>query len=159
MDKNLVPMIKHAKANDMIMIIVTNGVIFGDDETCKKVHNMSGQESLETIYDNDGSLILKLESLEKEKYDRIVGVKGSHEKYMTGINRIEKLGFGKDEDGVTRLAFSSVIMKNNIEELQGLKDFADRLNAQYICKLPSLVRNALDNIDNMFEVNEYEDIR
>lgn len=159
MDRNLVPMIKHAKANNMIMIIVTNGVIFGDDETCKKVHNITGEELLKTIYDCDGSLILKLESLIEEKYDSIVGVQGSYKKYRKAVERISDLGFGKCEEGVTRFAFSSVIMKNNIDELKDLKEFADSLNAQYICKLPSLVGNALDNIDNMFEVSEYEEIR
>ena len=147
MDRNLVPMIKHAKANNMIMIIVTNGVIFGDDETCKKVHNITGEELLKTIYDCDGSLILKLESLIEEKYDSIVGVQGSYKKYRKAVERISDLGFGKCEEGVTRFAFSSVIMKNNIDELKDLKEFADSLNAQYICKLPSLVGNSLEIIN------------
>ncbi len=77
MDRNIVQMLAHTKQNDMIMVIVTNGVIFGDDNLCKKVHGMTGREFLELIYDNDAILILKLESLKEEKYDYIVGVKGS----------------------------------------------------------------------------------
>jgi MoaA/NifB/PqqE/SkfB family radical SAM enzyme len=163
MDKNLVGIAKHAKACGMILVVVTNAVIFGDDATCMKVHNMTGEALLKELYDNDVSLIIKLESLIEEKYEYVVGVKGTYKKYREAINRIVKIGFGylvqEGEHSITRFAFSSVIMKNNIEELNDLKKFADSVNAQYICKLPSLVGNALDNMNNMFEVREYEEIR
>lgn len=164
MDKNLVEMTKFTKANDMIMVVVTNGVIFGDDMACKRIHNLTGEELLKTLYDNDASLVIKLESLIEDKYEHIVGVKGSYNKYRVSINRMVSVGFGNciEQDSnshITKFAFSSVIMKNNIEELHSLKEFADNLNAQFICKLPTLVGNALDNIENMFEVSHYEDIR
>lgn len=163
MDKNLVGMTKYANENGMIMVVVTNANIFGDDELCKRVHNMTGEELLQVLYDNNASLIIKLESLEEEKYEHIVGVTGAYKKYRTAIDRMVKIGFGNykmDGDSkITRFAFSAVIMKNNMEELPKLKEFADGVNAQFICKLPTLVGNALDNIDNMFEVSHYEEIR
>ncbi len=78
---------------------------------------------------------------------------------MKGVERITDIGFGEVKYNVTRIAFSSVIMKNNIEELEELKKLADSKNAQYICKLPSLVENVLNNLENMFAVHEYEEIR
>lgn len=163
MDRNLIGMVECANENNMVMVVVTNANIFGDDNLCQRIHNMTGEELLQKLYDNNASLVVKLESLEEDKYDSIVGVKGAFKKYTLAIERMKKVGFGNyvEEDGakITRYAFSAVIMKNNIEELQKLKAFADDINAQFICKLPTIVGNALDNIENMFSVTKYEEIR
>ncbi|SCN25163.1 pyrroloquinoline quinone biosynthesis protein PqqE [Clostridium sp. N3C] len=85
MDKNLVEMAKHAKNNNMVMVVVSNAVIFGDDDLCKKIHKMDGESLLKSLYDNDVSLIIKLESLDEQKYEYVVGVKGAYKKYRTAI--------------------------------------------------------------------------
>ncbi len=162
-DPNLPQIVMHAKTLGLSTIVVSNGVIFGDDNQCQKVHNMPGLDFLKLLYENNASLIIKLESINQDRYEEIVGVSGTFEKFMRGIDRMVECGYGNlnntEVGAVTRFAFSSVIMKNNIEELPTLKSFADSRNAQFICKLPSLVGSALKNIDNMFEVSEYEVIR
>jgi MoaA/NifB/PqqE/SkfB family radical SAM enzyme len=163
LDKNLLSMVSHAAKIGMNSIIVTNGALFGDDTLSQKIFKMDGESALQYLYNNNASLIVKLESLDQEKYETIVGVKGAYGKFRKAVERMAKIGFNKmnktRDDCLTRLAFSAVIMKNNIEELATLKEFADKMYAQFICKLPSLVGRALENIDNMFEVAEYEKIR
>jgi len=81
----------------------------------------------------------------------------------TAIERMQKIGFTKVLDmpagKTTRLSFSAVMMKNNIDYLEDLKKYADSIDAQFICKVPTLTGRALNNIDNMFEVSEYDNIR
>ena len=163
MDKKLLEIVASAHSFDMYSIVVTNAGIFGDDELANRVFGMDGESVLKNLYDNDASLIVKSESLNEDTYDYIVGVKGAFKKFLKAIERIKSVGFNNlesTEDGyITRIAFSAVIMKNNINDLTKLKDFADEMGAQFICKLPSLVGRALENIDNMFEVSRYEEIR
>lgn len=159
-DKNLIGIVEHANKKKMISVIVNNAVIFGDDNQSKKIHGIEGVEFLEKLYNANASLIIKMESAEKENYESIVGVKGTFEKFTKAINRIMECGFGGDgKSKITRLAFSSVVMKNNFNEINRLKQFADDRNAQYICKLPSLVGTSLKNLENMFGVDEYEKMR
>lgn len=163
MDKNLLGIVSHAAKEGLSSIVVTNAAIFGDDTLSQKIHNIDGKSVLESLYRNKASLIVKFESMDKEKYEQIVGVPGAYKNFTKAIERMKEVGFNKliesAEGNITRLAFSAVIMKNNIEQLTSLKEFADQMNAQFICKLPSLVGRALDNIDNMFEVSKYEEIR
>jgi len=163
MDKNLLGIVSHAGKLDMYSIVVTNGAIFGDDALCQKVHGMDGKAALEALYDSGASLIVKFESLEEDTYNHIVGVPGAYKKFRLSVERIQETGFNKSieyNNGLlTRVAFSAVIMKNNIDQLELMRDFADQTNAQFICKLPTLVGRALENTENMFEVSKYEDIR
>jgi len=162
MDKNLLGIVSHAAKLKMFSIVVTNAAIFGDDELSKKIHGMNGKSVLENLYENNASLVVKFEGIDESTYDSIVGVPGAYKKFRKSIDRILEVGFSKpvdNRDDVTRLAFSAVIMKNNIDQLVSLKEFANQSNAQFICKLPSLVGRALENIDNMFEVSKYEEIR
>ena len=163
MDKNLLGIVSHAAKLNMFSIVVTNAAIFGDDELAKKIHGMDGKAVLENLFENNASLIVKFESIDPDIYDLIVGVPGAYQKFRKSIDRIKEAGFNKttesDDGVVTRLAFSAVIMKNNIDQLVSMKNFSDESNAQFICKLPSLVGRALENIDNMFEVSKYEEIR
>ena len=145
----------------MFSVIVTNANIFGDDELCKKIHDINSINFLKDIYNSNASIIAKVDSLVEDKYDTIVGKQKAYKYFMCGINRAIEMGFTLDkrDKEVTRLSLSSVVMKNNISELMDLKKFAESIRAQYICKLPSLVGNALENVDSMFEVSEYEKIR
>lgn len=162
-DPNLCGIVECAHSLNMKTIVVTNGIIFGDDPYSTKVHHKNGEELLSFLKNNGVSFVLKLESIVQESYESIVGVKGAFQKYMTSIDRICKAGFNKLEQNgdvaITRIAFSAVIMKSNINELTDLKQFADDHNAQFICKLPSLVGRALNNLSEMFEVSRYEEIR
>ncbi len=50
-------------------------------------------------------------------------------------------------------------MTINIKEIRKMKEFARKLNAQFICKLPSLVGVAVNHLEVMFSPENYETIR
>ncbi len=164
MDKNLLPMVKHAHKLNITMVVVTNAVMFGDDNLAKTIHNnKSAKEVAQFLYDNGTSLVIKMDSITPEIYDNIVGIPNCYKKFKKAIENIKAIGFNKGEerenDIVTRVSFSAVVMKNTIDEIPKMKEFADNMGAQFICKVPSLVGNALDNLNVMFSVDKYEEVR
>jgi len=163
MDGCLVDLVEYTHKCDMTPVVVTNGIVLGDDKLAQRVHRNSAKDLARILYDNGASLVVKLDSIKEDVYERTVGVKGAYAKFMKAVDNVVDVGFGniieRDDDMVTRLAFSSVVMTINFDELGAIKEFANKRNAQYICKLPSLVGRALENTDVMFPVERYEDIR
>lgn len=95
MDKNLLGIVSHAAKLGLHSVVVTNGALFGDDALAKKIFAMDGKSVLESLYQNNASLIVKLESLNPEKYEMIVGVKGAHPKFRKAVERMCEVGFNK----------------------------------------------------------------
>ena len=162
-DPNLVPIVKYAKAKGLCPVIVTNGTVFGNDKISKNVHGMTGDELTQILYDSGSSLLIKLETLKPSLYEDIVKVKDGWIAFEKGVERVKKAGFGKtwDESGATysRLAFTGIATKENIEEIPSLKKWARENGAQYICKVPSPTGGALDSIDKLFAPDKVNEIR
>lgn len=163
MDKNLLPIVEHCNQNGITVIVVTNGTIMGDDLIAKKIHGIDGRNVAKFLYDKGASLMIKMDTLDPQKYNNIVGVKGAYEKFKMALTNIFEVGFAKVKEStkglITRVAFSGVVMKHNLDEVPAMKKFANDRNTQFICKLPSLVGRALENLDVMFPVEKYEKIR
>ena len=141
-------------------VLVSNGLIFGDDDLCKDIHGCSAIEMVNLLKTYKTSLVLKLESLNSETYDRVVGKKGAFRKFKQAIYNLRKANFSdniKLPNGVilTSVAFSSVIGKLNINEIFELRKFSHNFGAQFIAKFPSFVGNAIRNKDLFF--NPYEE--
>lgn len=164
MYKNLVPLVKYIHKEGMYPVIVTNGIALGANRLSNRVHGMSSYKLCQTLYDCEVSLMIKMDSITKWVYDKIVGVPDSFERFMNAIHNIERLGFNRtlyevDNKKVTRLGFSAVIMTLNFNEIQDMRRFARERNAQFICKLPSLVGKALRNSEVFFSPEDYRRIR
>jgi MoaA/NifB/PqqE/SkfB family radical SAM enzyme len=163
MDANLLPIVRHCHANDMVCVVVTNGIVLGDDHLAKTVHGMDGEAFTQELYKAGASFIVKMDSIDEATYDGIVGVKHAYPKFRRALDRIVAAGFNKGvpqgDVTVTRLAFSGVVMKHTIDQVPQMHAFAASLKAQFICKLPTLVGNALDNLPMMFPVERYDEIR
>ncbi|MDQ7094871.1 radical SAM protein [Desulfosporosinus sp. PR] len=163
MDKNLCYMTEHAYKKGMTSVVVTNSAVMGDDKLAMKIHNKTGREVAQALYNSGCSLVVKMDTLNPELYEKIVNVSGSFEKFKKAIKHIIDIGFTKEnyikEVSVTRLGFSAVVMKQTYDEVPEMKRYADTIGAQFICKVPSLVGNALNNLDQMFHVNDYEKVR
>lgn len=163
MDGNLTDLVSHAGGHGMHSVIVTNGIIFGADETCLRTHGLRGAALLRFLHEHGASLVVKMDSLKEERYDTIVGREGTYGTFREAIHRMVEAGFNqtiqREDATVTRLSFSAVVMKSNVDELARLQRVARSLRAQFVCKLPSLVGNALDHIKEMFAVAEYERMR
>lgn len=163
MDKNIVPIAQYCHELGIICIVVTNAIIFGDDKFSRKVHGVSGWELANLLYDAGVSLMVKMDAMYPGKYDTIVGIKGAYQKFNRAINNITNIGFGNSERvgevDITRLSFSAVVMRNTIGDLRKMKEFANEKGGQFICKLPSLVGDALSHLNFMFPASDYESIR
>jgi MoaA/NifB/PqqE/SkfB family radical SAM enzyme len=155
LDKDLLGIVEHASSKGMYSVIVTNGNIFGNDELSMKVYGISSDELVDFFHRNKASFIFKLESLDEELYENIVGVKGSFKQLMEGLDKIYKKGFCETtdfDDGtkLTRISFSAVISKQNFHQVPKLKEYAHQHNAQFICKFPSFIGQAEMNKEQFF---------
>ncbi len=163
MDRSLLPMVKHCHDLDITSVVVTNAIPMGDDRLALTVHGMDAKSVVNYLRDHGASVIAKMDSVHEETYNAIVNVHGSWAKFRLAVDRLVDAGFTAFEERygvrVTRLAFSGVVMKQTLIEVPMMRDFAHVRGAQFICKLPSLVGTALDNLDCMFPVERYEEIR
>jgi MoaA/NifB/PqqE/SkfB family radical SAM enzyme len=163
MDENLVPIIKFAYSKGMTTVLFTNGLIFGNDNLAQQLHNMSSKNLADFCYSHNCSLMMKLDSLEKDTYENIVAVKGSYQDLKSALGNLMDVGYGKvirDGDAkITKWAFAAVVLKPNFEEIPKLKKFANDNHAQFICKLPAIINRATENRALMFPTEEYDKIR
>lgn len=163
MDENLMPIIERAFGYNMTTLIFTNGVVMGDDHLARRVHGVSAKELSRFLFDHDCTLMVKLDSLDHQVYERIVGVEGSYDKFRSALSNLAEAGYGHVTTNkffsVTRWAFANVVLRDNIEELGRIRDFAVERNAQLICKLPAIVNRATEHADMMFPTTEYDQLR
>ncbi|TKJ17884.1 hypothetical protein CEE44_05180 [Candidatus Woesearchaeota archaeon B3_Woes] len=101
-DPDVWPMIEYANSLGMWVMIFTNGSLI-DKNTAKKLIKM------------DVSLIVKCNSLDENKEDQMVGVKGYAKKRNKAIEYLIKEGFNKTNP--TRLGRDLVITNINKEEI------------------------------------------
>ena len=159
-DPLLLPIIQFSSELGMNNILVSNGLLFGDETLCKDIHGFKATEMISLLKTHRTSLILKLESLNSETYEKIVGKSGAFHKFKQAIYNLRKMNFSDNArlpNGaiLTSIAFSSVIGKLNIHEIFELRRFAHAFGAQFIAKFPSFVGNAVRNRDLFF--NPYEE--
>lgn len=164
MYRYLIEFVEHLSDKGMYPVVVTNGIALGDDTLSQRIHGMDSFELCETLYEHEASLVVKMDSITKEIYERIVNVPGTFDKFMRAVENIQRVGFNEiigEVEGkeITRLAFSAVVMTLNINEVRKMKEFARKMNAQFICKLPSLVGEAVKHLEVMFSPEDYETIR
>lgn len=150
--KGLLPILERATARGMNISIFTNGTQFGDDKVAK-VHGLSAKEMAARARELNLSLFLACESLQPELYKRIV--KKPFDGFEAGLQNLLDVGFGNGTPGdPTSITISSVIMRENFDELPSLRSFAHGHGWQYICKFPTLAGSALDHRDLFFTPDE-----
>jgi len=147
LDKDLVGIIEHAHRQGLYSVIVTNANTLGNDKVAQAVHGMSARDFAIFLWEHGASLMVKMESLEEDKYEEIVGVKCSYSQFRKACDNIFEAGFDRatvQANGqlLTRMAFVTVVSKLNFFEPCPLRKFAHQHNAQYICKFPSLLGGA-----------------
>jgi hypothetical protein len=70
-------------------------------------------------------LILKLDTFDEERFDKILGIKGAASGVYRGLDYLLQAGYGKRLDGDnTRLAFSIVPTNLNIDDIEDVFVFA-----------------------------------
>lgn len=150
LDRDLVGIVEHSHKRELYCVIVTNANALGNDKVAQAVYGMSAGEFTAFLWEHGTSLMIKMDSLEENKYEEIVGVLGSYPQFRKACDNVFEAGFGQtavQAHGrlVTRVTFVTVVAKLNFFEPSLLREFAHQHNAQYICKFPSFLGNAKSN--------------
>lgn len=162
-DKQLTHIIMHAHRCGLTPVVVTNGTMFGNDKAARVKHKLSGKGLAQFLYDHNSSLLMKLETLDPVLYEDIVKVKNAWEWFINGVDAVVETGFGHnwDVEGETysRLSFTGIATKENIDQVPSLRAWAREKGAQFICKVPSPTGGALASLHKLFPPEKVSDIR
>lgn len=154
---------EHVGKLGMTPVTFSNISVMGNDILCQRRHGVDGTEFAQRMDEAGTTLIISVESLQRERYDHIMGVK-SFDYFETAVERIRKhttLTHEQSYEGrpLCRVAVSAVMMPINYDERFALKEFAYSMNGLAILKPPSLHGSAAVNADQMFSVEEVNKIR
>lgn len=150
-------------AAKMTPLIFSNISIIGNDRLCMRKHGVDGIEFLRRLDEAGTTLIISTESLQRESYDHIMGVK-SFDSFELAVKRIREhstLTRKQTMNGhpLCRIVLSAVVMPINYDERFELVEFAHSLNGAAVLKPPSLHGSAAVNKDQMYTVVEAMRIR
>lgn len=111
MDQDFWSTIDYAYKNKVWTVLFTNGTFITE-------------KNAKILYRKKAIVIAKLNTLDKEKQDAMVGgIKGASGKMLRGINYLTKAGFK-----APRLAIESTISKDNVEDLKDVLRFCRKNN-------------------------------
>jgi radical SAM protein with 4Fe4S-binding SPASM domain len=79
---------------------------------------------VDVLYEVGASLIVKVNSLDSDVHDGLVGYPGSHRKVMDVLSTLLLKGFARSEP--TRLAIETVIVQDNIKSIEDLWQYCRR---------------------------------
>jgi MoaA/NifB/PqqE/SkfB family radical SAM enzyme len=155
--------LEHAASLGIVPIIFSNTSVLGNDTLCQRRHGIDGRQLLKVLDESGTSLIISAESLQRERYNRIMAV-DAFDYFEEAIRRIRHESSLPEPaifDGrpLCRLALSAVMMPINYDERHDLVEFIHGLNGVAILKPPSLHGSAATNRDLMFTPDEVKRIR
>jgi hypothetical protein len=147
----------------MTPIIFSNISIIGNDQLCMRKHGVDGIEFLRRLDKAGTTLVISAESLQRERYDHIMGVK-AFDSFELAVKRIREHSTlthvrTMNDRPLCRIALSAVVMPINYDERFDLVAFAHSLNGAAVLKPPSLHGSAAVNKDQMYTVAEALRIR
>lgn len=108
------------------------------------------------------SLALKVESLNEETYDKITETKGSYRQTMELIDTLKKAGFNEplfetDSKILTRLLFTTVGTRLNVDEYVGIARFSTNNGARWMMELLNFRGNAENDSELSLSKEEHSE--
>jgi len=149
--KSIVRILERIDGNGITPVIFTNASQFGDDKIANRLGYSSSELALK-FKKHNASLIISCESLNPNLYKKITGK--SFDGFQTSIRNLLDAGYGSVNGAASSVAISCVVMKDNFDELEKIRDFAHMNGWQFICKFPTLAGSALDNKELFFTPKE-----
>lgn len=119
LDKKLKSLVKFINNLELVSVIYTNGFV--------------SKELADFLYKNNVSLIIKIDSLDKERFENLVGLPFEIYKkrldYLVDLYKkdIEK----KDKFSIVRLASNTVVTYINKEDIKAIYDFCESHHIKY----------------------------
>jgi len=116
MNKEFWPTLEKAEKAGMHTLIFSNGTMITEEVT-------------ERLKKMPVSLVIKMDSLDHAKQDKLLGKEGFSQKRQRGLELLMKAGFNKpDENGKTRLAVNSVACKETVDDVPKVVEYAIKNN-------------------------------
>lgn len=110
LDPLFAPLLRYAYKKKLTTLLYTNGTLINRDMA-------------RFFYAYDVTPIVKLESLDKKVHNTLTGREWSYRKTMAGISNLLSSGYGKIQNGYTRIGVAALYTKPNLKGLQKLKDW------------------------------------
>lgn len=110
-DKNFWDLVCLLHENEICLSMFSNGVFIKDIETAKK------------LKDCNVNIILKMDTFDEEKYDTILGKRGTAKRIYKARDLLVQAGYGADEEGYSNLAFSIVPTSLSIDSIPEVIDY------------------------------------
>jgi len=160
---DVLDILSHTGKRGMTPLIFSNISVMGNDVLCQRRHGVDGEEFAQRLDEAGTTLIISVESLRRDRYDHIMGVK-AFDYFELAVERIRDkttLTHYREYEGrpLCRTAVSAVMMPINYDERHDLHAFAHSLNGLAILKPPSLHGSAAVNAEQMFTPEKVRQIR
>lgn len=113
-------------------------------------------ELAEFLYKHNVSVIVKLDSLNKERQDSLVGVVGAYERIQESLANLKLAGYGNEQNDVLHLGASFVVSKLNYDEIESIWRFCrqNRIFPNLEMMVPN--GNAKDMINQMVSAHDWK---
>jgi len=138
MDTKIRQIIEMVSANGMYPLVFTNGTVLDKD-------------MVQFLHKNKATIYLSLNAVDEKIFDKISGSKGLFSKVMEGVDNCLEAGFGKimEHNGhkVTDFAVNTMVMKENMDNIDAIKQFCDERNILFTCRLPEKLGTAKESWD------------
>ncbi len=135
LDKNIREIIKQTNQSKLIPYIFTNGSRLDADTT-------------QFLRNNGASLVINIDSLDKETYEELTGVKDSFQAIYKNVKEIrEQFKDTHSQLGnyeLRRIAINTVVSHRNKGELVQIKDFCGE-DFVFVCNTPMNIGRAMGN--------------
>lgn len=132
LDPVLKPLLEYVYNRGLTTLLYTNGTLIN-------------RELARFMYDHDVTPIVKLESLDMEVHNTLTGREWSYQKTMDGISHMLSTGYGKIENGFTRIGVAALYTKLNLGGLRKLKDWCLSKGILFMVDWLAIKGRALEN--------------
>jgi len=125
----------------MTPVLFTCGDVLGSDQLAKKIHNKTSMELLEELNESGTTVMLKFEA---KQQDHITGRSGYSRLRDRALDYLLEYGFNRSSP--TRLGFSIVLLRENIDEIPQLfNDALSRNIYPLVCPLMPIGKMEVDD--------------
>jgi len=138
MDKNIRSIIEMVSGSGMYPLIFTNGTMLDKD-------------MVKFLYKNHTTIYLSLNSIHEEAFNRISRTTGLYSKVIKGIDYCLDEGFGqitsRNGHKVTDFGINLMVMKENIDQIEDIKNYCEDRKILFTCRLPEKLGTAEETWD------------
>jgi len=154
-DSDFFPTVEYAYHLGLGTLLYSNGL----EGTTDEIRPIS-PETVNFLYQHNVTPIIKVESLVASHHDSLTRVNGSHARVMESLRRFQRAGYGKVENGITRLGVAALYTQRNKSDLDSLRKWCESKGIKFNVDSPRIYGNLLKNkelIPDFFEITSTQE--